>query len=119
MIFMMEGLTFGEHLKRARIAKKISQRELATKVGVDFTYLSKIENNRMAPPSEETIRKIADFLGESADSLILLANKIPSDYKEMLKSSDRVPLLFRKISNLSPEKQEQALEAINKIELED
>jgi transcriptional regulator with XRE-family HTH domain len=116
---MTESLTFGEHLKRTRIAKKISQRELATRVGVDFTYLSKIENNRMAPPSEDTIKKIANVLDENADDLILLANKIPSDYREILKSSDHVPLLFRKIGNLTPEKQTRALKAIDKIESED
>ena len=112
----MENLTFGEYLKKIRVENKISQRDLAAQIGVDFTYLSKIENNKMAPPSEETIKKIAQALNENVDNLILLANKIPSDYKEVLKASEQIPLMLRKISNFSPEQQQKAMDAIIEIE---
>jgi len=39
-------MKFGERLRELRKEQKISQRELATRVGVDFTYLSKIENGQ-------------------------------------------------------------------------
>ncbi|MBQ3452520.1 MAG: helix-turn-helix transcriptional regulator, partial [Selenomonadaceae bacterium] len=51
---------FGQKIKRLRKAKKITQSELADSVGVDFTYISKIENNKgLRPPAESTIRKLA------------------------------------------------------------
>ncbi|MCB0594832.1 MAG: helix-turn-helix transcriptional regulator, partial [Phaeodactylibacter sp.] len=43
--------TFGPLLKEVRRSKQVSQRELAERVGVDFSYISKIENNRLAPPA--------------------------------------------------------------------
>ena len=54
---MPKQKTFGQTLKELRKAKQLSQRDLAAKVakrlrdedrrGFDFTYLSKIENDRM------------------------------------------------------------------------
>ena len=37
---------FGKLIRQARKAKSYSQRELAKILKIDFTYLSKIENNR-------------------------------------------------------------------------
>lgn len=98
---MDDQMTFGAYIKAARIKAKVSQRDLAERAGIDFTYLSKIENGKMAPPSEETIRKIAEILGEEPENLIILADKIPSNYKEVLQSSPTVPMLLRTISQLN------------------
>jgi HTH-type transcriptional regulator, competence development regulator len=106
---MDEQMTFGAFIKAARIKARISQRDLADRAGIDFTYLSKIENDKMAPPSEETIRKIADVLGEEPETLIILADKIPSNYKEVLQSSPTVPMLLRTISQLSNTSKEALL----------
>lgn len=38
--------TFGQTVKKLRKAKKLTQLELAERIGVDFTYISKIENDR-------------------------------------------------------------------------
>lgn len=72
-------MTFGQRLREIRKSKGLSQKELAGKVGVDFTYLSKVENARMSPPSEKTILAIAKALDADSDELLALANKIPSD----------------------------------------
>ncbi len=53
-ISMDDLKAFGVHLKKARVKAQLSQRELARTIEVDFTYLSKIENGKMPPPSEET-----------------------------------------------------------------
>ena len=50
--------TFGQLMKDLRRSRSISQRDLAIQVGVDFTYISKIENDRLPPPSAQTIEKI-------------------------------------------------------------
>lgn len=77
-------MTFGIKIRELRKTKQLSLRELAGSVGIDFTYLSKIENDRLPPPAEDTIRKIALVLDSDADELLLLANKVPSDLAEHL-----------------------------------
>lgn len=72
----------------------MSQRDLSGRVGIDFTYLSKIENARVDPPSEGVIRKIARELSgplqrdetELGDELTVLAGKFPSDIAAMLQA---------------------------------
>lgn len=73
-------MKFAERLRELRQAKNLSQRALASKVGVDFTYLSKIENEKLdfaQYPSEDLILKLAEALEADADELMLLAEKIP------------------------------------------
>ncbi len=114
----MDKENFGQYLKKIRVAHNISQRELAKNVGVDFTYLSKIENGKIEPPAEDTIKKIAEYLGEDADHLILLANKIPSDYKEVLKSDPKIPFMLRQIGGFTNNQKRKLFEAIKDIERE-
>lgn len=49
----METQEFGARLRELRKQASLSQRELADKVGVNFTYLSKIESGVMPPPQRE------------------------------------------------------------------
>lgn len=70
---------FGKRLRELRKAKGMSQRYLADQVGVDFTYISKVETNALPPPSEKTILAMAQALDVDADELLVLAGKIPSD----------------------------------------
>jgi transcriptional regulator with XRE-family HTH domain len=76
--------TFGLTLRALRCAKNISQRELAEKVGVDFSYISKVENDRLPPPSADTIVKIAKVLETAPDELLSLTGKVPTVVKEVL-----------------------------------
>ena len=85
----------------------MSQRDLAERIGVDFTYLSKIENGRVEPPSEAVLRSIskelAEALGENevelSDGLITLAGKIPSDLAETLSRNPEAVRFLRSIGN--------------------
>jgi len=71
-------MSFGEYLRELRLEKGLSQRELAERVGVTFPYISKIENNNLAAPSEKILEKIASNLEVDPDILIVAAGKIPS-----------------------------------------
>ena len=92
-------MDFGSRLRQLRVGK-FNQRELAEKVGVDFTYLSKIENGKMPPPSEEVIIKLANELGADADELLQLARKVPEDIKTVINRSPGMPAFLRSISDL-------------------
>lgn len=92
---------FGEYLKATRKRNKMSQRELAQHVGVDFTYISKIENDAMPAPSEETIKKIASALNEDANKMILMAKKVPTDFQEVIRQHEELPAFLRKAPSLT------------------
>ena len=98
---MSETVTFGKIVKQARKRRNISQRELAKLIGIDFTYLSKIENNRTDyPPKEEVIKSLAQELDLNPEELIFLSGKIPSQDRELLKQHYKtLPALFRRIKN--------------------
>ena len=94
-----------DRLRELRRAARLSQRALAEQVGVDFTYLSKIENGRVDPPSEGVLLRIAKELAGKlgkdetalADELITLAGKIPSDLAETLSRNPEVVRLLRSV----------------------
>ena len=100
-------MPFPDRLRELRRAARLSQRALAERVGVDFTYLSKIENGRVEPPSEGALLRIAKELAGKlgkdetalADELITLAGKIPSDLAETLSRNPEVVRLLRSIGS--------------------
>ena len=89
----MKAGEFGTRLRELRIQAGLTQRELAEKVNVDFTYLSKIENGALPPPSEKVILQLVEVLNADKDELIILAGKIPADIAEMLKHRETLQLL--------------------------
>ena len=91
-------MEFGQRLRDLRKQKNLSQRDLAAQVGIDFTYLSKIEGGRLDPPSEVIIRRIAQVLEADEDELINLAGKVPKDLKAVLEESPQAVELLRVLS---------------------
>ncbi len=90
---MEEVKRFGAKLRELRLRAGLTLRELAARVNVDFTYLSKIENGALPPPSERVILQLAEALNADKDELITLAGRIPSDISEMLKNREALKLL--------------------------
>ena len=73
-------MTLGKRIRELRQAKQLTLRNLAAKVGVGFTYISKIENHKLEEghgPSEKLIHKLAAELETSEEELLLLAEKVP------------------------------------------
>jgi transcriptional regulator with XRE-family HTH domain len=56
---------FGELLREARKQARLTQQALADKVGVDDSYISKMEIGVFEPPSREVALKLTDALGFS------------------------------------------------------
>lgn len=83
----MMAKTFGQTLRELRRSKSVSQREMAEKVGVDFSYISKVENDRLPPPAADTIVKICKVLDVPPHELLASTGKMPTDIKERLSAS--------------------------------
>src|SRR5947209_3926996 len=79
------AMTFGKRVRQLRHAKDWSLRDLAGKVGVGFTYLSRVENERLNfgdYPSDALIHRLADALDADEEELLLLAKRIPEPVKK-------------------------------------
>lgn len=63
------GLTFGSRLKQARVRKQFTQGQVADRLGIDFTTISKYENNR-SQPDYDTLLSLAALYDVSVDWLL-------------------------------------------------
>ena len=91
--------SFGEYVRERREALRVedrsySVRQVARRVGVEPSYLSKVERGHVPPPSEATVVRLADALGEDPDVMLALAGKVSSDLQDAIR---RRPELFAEL----------------------
>ncbi len=91
--------TFGTYVRERReeLRRKdrgYSVRKVAATIGVEPSYLSKIERGDQPPPSEAKIAALAEVLGEDPDLLLAMAGKVSSDLQEAIR---RRPQLFAQL----------------------
>lgn len=89
-------MTFGQFIRDRRerlreVDRRFSVRQVAQRICVEPAYLSKIEREEVAPPSEEKIRALAQELGEDVDVLLAMAGKVSSDLLAIIRKR---PTLF-------------------------
>ena len=94
--------TFGKVIRSARKEKELSQRELARVIGVDYTYLSKLENDHAGyPPSVDVIHKLALHLDLKQEELRHLAGRITPDdakvFEDLVRKYKQMPALLRRM----------------------
>src|SRR2546421_7341728 len=75
------GETIGQRLKRLRLDRHMSQRELAAP-GVSYAYISRIEAGTRQP-SVKALRRLAAKLGVSAEYLETGSELLPADRREL------------------------------------
>jgi len=93
-------MQFGQRVRQLRHQKNLTQRELAIKLGISFTYISKVENEKLHfgdYPSEKFIHKLADELDADEEELLLLADKVPAGIRKRIRER---PDAFRRIAGL-------------------
>lgn len=91
--------TFSDYLRGRRQAMQktdpcYSVRQVAARVGVEPSYLSKIERGQQPPPSEQTIVRLAAELNEDPDVLLAMAGKVSGDLQEAIRKR---PALFAQL----------------------
>lgn len=93
--------TFGETIQRLRRERDLTQREAAAALEIDFTYLSKLENDRGEPPSERTVRNLAKLLETDPEELLALAGRVPTELRERAQSDITFARLLRRLPDAS------------------
>ena len=111
--------SFGEALREARKAKRITLRKIAEHIGKSIGYLSDVEHERKRPPNLELVSKIEDFLGVEDGKLLRLAKKFRKSPKEMTQRIRMKPrlseVLLRADQELSSGEFEEIVEHLEEI----
>jgi transcriptional regulator with XRE-family HTH domain len=93
------GREFGEYIRSRReklraADRRYSLRQVAARIGVEPSFLSKVERGDEPPPSEERIVALAGDLGEDPDVLLAMAGRISTDLQRII---CRRPSLFAQV----------------------
>src|SRR5262245_10279846 len=97
---------FGDYLRERREGlrandRQFSVRRVAARIGVEPSYLSKVERGEQPPPSEQTITALAKVLDEDPDVLLALAGKVSSDLQRIIRKRPKLfAQLLRELKDL-------------------
>lgn len=92
--------SFGQRVKRKRRERGLTQRQVAEKLEIDFTYLSKLENDRGESPGERTVRRLAAELDDDEEELLALAGKLPEQLRARAQHDVAFARLLRRLPDL-------------------
>ena len=87
--------TLGTYLREQREAllksdRSYSVRQVAGRIGIQPSYLSKVERDIGSPPAEDTLVRLAEDLEVDADVVLALAGKISRDLREAIQKRPRL-----------------------------
>ena len=107
---------FGEVLKKLRISRELSLREICKLVDYDASNWSKVERGIISPPSDKKIlSRWAKVLGikseteefeDFIDSALVAQGIIPEDILSRTDAFKYLPAVFRTLRNEKPTKEE-------------
>jgi len=109
---------FGKYIRSQREKlfegnKDYSLRQVALKIGVEPSFLSKVEREIVSPPSEAKIILLAEVLEEDQDVLLALAGKVSSDLLKIIR--DRPALFAELIRKLKTEPDHAVLRVVREV----
>jgi transcriptional regulator with XRE-family HTH domain len=93
--------TLGRILREKRRSAGISQRRLAELAGLDFSYISKIENGRLPAPAADTLVRLANCIACPPEELLAAAQKLPVGLGATLSSDPAAVRFLQEASQLS------------------
>jgi len=94
-------MTFGELLREKRRIAGVSQRELAANAGLDFSYISKLENGRIPPPAADTVVVFCRILKIEPEELLAAGGKLPADVQASVGTSQAAQSFLQNASQMS------------------
>jgi len=93
--------SFGQRIQRLRRHRGLTQRQVAAQLEIDFTYLSKLENDRGEPPGEDTIRRLAALLDTDEEMLLAMAGKVPAGLRDRAREDVEFARFLRRLPSIS------------------
>ncbi|EKO38361.1 MAG: PAS domain S-box [Solidesulfovibrio magneticus str. Maddingley MBC34] len=103
---MSQPHPFGQRLRERRLARLATDpaftlRRLAGRLGIQPSYLSRLERGAAPSLSEDNIQALARELGDDPDILLALAGKLPADVRQALLAApgDLLPLVRGLVRN--------------------
>src|SRR6266700_3342401 len=93
--------SFGALLRERRRAAGLTQRALAQRARLDFSYISKLENDRLPPPAADTIVLLCSILGVPAEDLLAFTHKLPSTVEEKVSANAAAQMFLREAQDLT------------------
>lgn len=112
-------MTFGERIRQLRKDKNLTLRGLAEAIGVDFTYLSKIETGKAGYlPAADTIRALATILEADPLELLQLADKVPPELQGVSEDAKARRFFSRAQAIASPDDWDALLDFLEKRQRE-
>lgn len=112
-------MTFGQILRRIRRSKEMTQREVAQNIAMDYSYFSRLENDRFdSKPTRDTVDKIADALScneEERSELLAAAGRINEEIEQAARIASKDPVfgkLFRAVVRLPLDRVEEIADQV-------
>lgn len=97
-------MAIGQAIRQHRKQRGMTLRALAERARVDFTYLSKIENEKPGfEPSADTLRALAEALDIDKLELLEMADKAPPELANIARHASGRRFLRRAHEIASPE----------------
>ncbi len=102
---------FGAYIRKLREEKNLndksfSLRQVAQRIGVEPSYLSKVERGTEPNPSEQFIKKIALELNQDENVLLAMVGKVSQELKDIILKN---PIIFSQLLNSLKDSSENAI----------
>jgi transcriptional regulator with XRE-family HTH domain len=110
----VNDMSFGQRLKQARKEAKLTQEQVAKRLGLDYSTISKYENNH-SEPDNETLAKMAEIYNVKVDYLITGRSDAPSPSDKKDKPVNRA---FLELPEDTTEEEREFLQAQLDAQLE-
>lgn len=109
-------MELGDIVRKLRLQRNMTIRDLADKTNLSYAYISQIENGKRTP-TVETLNKLADALGVTVQYLIDApkAEEIVREdrlFLDMIKSTPAMKAIWDQIKDLSEDRQAEVARVI-------
>ena len=96
--------TFGQYLRLLRNRAELTVRDAALRIGIDPSYLSKLEHDVVSSPSPAVLERMARVYGKPLDEFARTAKRGGDVLSEKLRHDRKVQALFRYVADsVSPD----------------
>lgn len=106
-------MQFGQRVRDLRQKCSLTQQELADRLKVSVSYISKVENEKLHfgdYPSEKFIHRLAQTLEADEDELLVLTGRVPKAIRKRVREK---PHEFRRLASVDNRTLRRIMELID------